>query len=135
MQVMVEISPGELIDKITILEIKREKLSDAGKVRNVETELDMLRPKGEALIGESAEVGDLWRDVKAINLELWDIEDRIRECEARQDFGATFIELARAVYFTNDRRAAVKRAINEALKSPLIEEKSYAPYGDAVPGA
>jgi hypothetical protein len=130
MQVTVEVSPGELIDKITILEIKREKFTDAAKIRNVETELALLEPKGKALLAEAEDVARLWREVKGVNLELWEIEDRIREHEARQDFGSRFVELARAVYFTNDRRSAIKRAINEVLHSPLMEEKSYAPYSD-----
>ena len=122
--VAVETAPGELIDKITILEIKAERMGDPEKVRNVRTELDTLaglgtgrfcRPRGCVAHGRAA----------SVNEALWDIEDEIRACERAGDFGPKFVELARSVYFNNDNRAAIKRKINVLLGSKLIEEKSY----------
>src|SRR5690349_5750319 len=121
----VPVSWGELLDKITILQIKAERLTDAAKRANVVTELTLLSDiAGPALKEAAAQTAEL----KAINAELWEIEDRIRDKEAACAFDAEFIELARSVYFTNDRRAAVKREINRALHSGLVEEKSYKPY-------
>ena len=125
----VPVSWGELLDKITILQIKAERMDDASKRANVVTELTLLSDiAGPALKEAAGLVGDL----KGINEALWDIEDKIRDKELAGAFDAEFIELARAVYFTNDRRAAVKRQINLALNSALVEEKSYKPY---APGA
>ena len=126
--ILVEIAPGELIDKITILEIKSERIADAGKVKNVRVELDVLAAARDAALAASAELTDLTAQLKQVNEALWDIEDAIRDCERGQDFGPKFIELARSVYHSNDRRAALKRQINELLGSKLIEEKSYAAY-------
>ena len=126
--VMVEISPGELIDKITILEIKTERMTDADKLANVRVELSVLSASRDAAIPPSAEMDRLTKALKGVNEELWVIEDDIRDCERAQDFGPKFIELARAVYHTNDRRAALKRDINVLLGSSLVEEKSYKPY-------
>jgi hypothetical protein len=128
LSITVEIAPGELIDKITILEIKTERMSDQAKLANVRIELDTLAKSRDAAIGKSAEMDRLSAELKKINEELWVIEDDIRDCERAKDFGTKFIELARAVYFTNDRRAQVKRQINELLGSRLVEEKSYAAY-------
>jgi len=127
MSVMVEVSWGELIDKHTILEIKSERMSDEAKVRNVRIEMEALAAS-RAQARRTPGVDALEAQLKAINEELWVIEDRIRDCERAKDFGPTFIELARAVYFTNDRRAAVKRQINDLLGSGIVEEKSYQPY-------
>lgn len=124
---MVEVSWGELIDKHTILEIKSERMSDEAKVRNVRIEMEALAAS-RAQARRTPGVDALEAQLKAINEELWVIEDRIRDCERAKDFGPTFIELARAVYFTNDRRAAVKRQINDLLGSGIVEEKSYQPY-------
>lgn len=125
---MAPVSWGELLDKITILQIKAERMNDAAKRANVVTELTLLSDiAGPALKEAAALVADL----KGINEALWDIEDKIRDKELAGAFDAEFIALARAVYFTNDRRAAVKREINRALNSALVEEKSYKPY---VPG-
>lgn len=124
----IEIAPGELIDKLTILEIKLERMTDPAKLANVRTEWDVLNDSLVKHTKPSEELTELTEDLKEINEELWEIEDDIRDCERAKDFGPTFIELARAVYMTNDRRAAVKRAINELLGSTLIEEKSYADY-------
>lgn len=126
--ILVEIAPGELIDKITILEIKSERMTDPAKLKNVRVELDVLAAARDRAIGPSAEMQRLTAALKTVNEALWVIEDDIRECERRQDFGAKFIELARAVYHQNDQRAAVKRNINELLGSRLVEEKSYAAY-------
>ncbi|MGQ9370069.1 DUF6165 family protein [Azospirillum sp. ST 5-10] len=126
--VRVDIAPGELLDKITILEIKLERIADPAKTRNVAVEHELLTRTADAALPKSAELSALVRRLKAINERLWVIEDDIRACERAKDFGETFIALARAVYHTNDERAAVKRAINTLLNSALVEEKSYAAY-------
>ncbi len=123
-----EISPGELIDKITILQIKLERLDDAAKIANVRSELETLAATCDAAVPASPELASLTAELKEINGRLWEIEDDIRDCERRQDFGPAFVELARGVYLTNDRRSRVKRLINELLGSRLVEEKSYAAY-------
>ncbi len=126
--VTVEISPGELIDKITILEIKLERIKDPGKVKNIRAEHDTLTGARDEAVPPSGELDRLTSDLKAVNVKLWRIEDDIRDCERSKDFGRTFVDLARAVYFSNDERSSVKRRINELLGSRLIEEKSYAAY-------
>lgn len=126
MQLMVEVSVGEVIDKITILEIKTQRIADPAKLANVRAELDSLNDTLAVVLTPSADLARLQAELFEINAALWDIEDEIRECEMRGDFGPTFVELARAVYVTNDKRAAVKKQINIALGSRLIEEKSYA---------
>lgn len=118
----VPVSVGEVIDKITILEIKAERITDPAKLQNVKNELDALRP----IEAEYDDIAFYKKRLKAINESLWDIEDAIRDKEREQSFGKEFIRLARAVYFTNDERAAVKKQINTAVGSDLIEEKSYA---------
>ncbi|MDQ2077158.1 DUF6165 family protein [Marinimicrobium sp. ABcell2] len=130
MLVEAPISLGELIDKITILEIKQVNISDPEKRRNVDHELNILDAKvGELLDAvEKATLQPLKAGLKSINEALWDIEDRIRDCERESDFGPTFIELARSVYFTNDKRAQAKKEINLTFGSELIEEKSYQDY-------
>ncbi len=128
MPIAVEIAAGELIDKITILEIKLERLEDAEKLGNVRLDHDALAAARDREIQPSAELAAFTAELKSLNEALWDIEDDIRDCERNEDFGARFIELARSVYITNDRRAAVKRKINELLGSHIVEEKSYAPY-------
>jgi len=124
----VPISPGELIDKITILEIKSERMSDPAKVANVRTELGMLQATWQGSPHSAHDIQKEWAELRRINQALWDIEDKIRDKERDQAFDAEFIELARAVYVTNDERAAVKRAINTKLGSRIVEEKSYAKY-------
>jgi hypothetical protein len=119
----VPVSWGDLIDKITILEIKAGRLTDAAALANVRRELAALAPHEPAA---DPRLPALRAALAEVNAALWDIEDRIREKEARSDFGADFVELARAVYRQNDRRAALKRQISLALGSDLIEEKSYA---------
>ena len=121
----VPISWGELVDKITILEIKAERIDDPKKLANVTRELWLLNRK---LSPVAQQVLRLKLRLKDVNTKLWDIEDEIRDCEREQDFGPRFVELARAVYVTNDQRADVKREINFALSSELVEEKSYRPY-------
>lgn len=123
----VPVSWGELIDKITILEIKSERMTDPAKLANVRRELQLLNER-LATAPASAAVARLRSDLKTVNTELWDIEDDIRDQERARDFGARFVDLARAVYRTNDRRAELKRAINDALGSAIQEEKSYAAY-------
>lgn len=126
--IAVQISPGELIDKITILEIKRERIRDEGKLHNVHAELRSLDASRHRALRPSQDLDRLTAELKAINESLWEIEDEIRNCERRGDFGQRFIELARSVYRSNDRRSAVKRQINQLLGSQLIEEKSYTSY-------
>lgn len=126
--IAVETSPGELIDKITILEIKAARIEDSGKLANIRRELDALSATRDRCIPPSAALDDLTGKLRAVNGQLWDIEDDIRECERAKDFGETFVGLARAVYFTNDERAVLKRAINDLLGAEIVEEKSYAAY-------
>ncbi|MDV6317767.1 DUF6165 family protein [Chromohalobacter sp. HP20-39] len=126
--IKVPLSFGEVMDKITILEIKSERMHDEEKIRNVRFELEALNRVWEHEIKASSDVEDLRAQLKVVNEELWVIEDDIRAQEAMQDFGARFISLARSVYFTNDRRAAIKKEINRILGSRFIEEKSYQDY-------
>ena len=126
--IKVPISPGEMLDKITILEIKQDRIDDANKVKNVTVELNALRKTQENAFEISGELSEKYNELKTINEQLWVIEDDIRDCERNNDFSDTFIQLARAVYVTNDERARVKREINVLLGSTLIEEKSYASY-------
>ncbi len=127
--VFVPVSFGELIDKMTILEIKLARIGDAGKRANVRRELDLLEQTWQRSPVSRIDIADLRAALHAVNLRLWQIEDDIRDKERAQCFDAGFIELARAVYFENDERARIKRAINERLGSTLVEEKSYADYG------
>lgn len=124
----VAVSVGELADKVTILEIKRERITDAAKVHNVETELNALRPVLAHWLNQSTDLPGQFRELKSINEALWEIEDALRECERYHDFGEHFVTLARSVYHTNDRRAALKLAINASVGSQLMEEKSYREY-------
>ena len=126
--VSVNVAPGELIDKITILEIKLERIEDEAKLANVRIEYETLNKARDAAIAQSPELDRLSVDLKSINEALWEIEDDIRDCERAKDFGDGFVKLARAVYVTNDKRMAVKRQINDLLGSSLVEEKSYAAY-------
>jgi hypothetical protein len=126
--IKVPVSFGEVLDKITILEIKSERIADAEKVRNVRLELDELTATWNEAVQDQAAIADLRKQLKAVNEELWEIEDDIRDQEAAQDFGPRFIELARAVYVTNDKRAAIKKEVNLALGSRFVEEKSYQDY-------
>lgn len=122
------VSYGELVDKLTILEIKSERIADSAKLANVCDELRLLTSLWGADPASATDIGPERGELKRINEALWDIEDEIRVKEREQSFDARFIELARSVYRTNDRRAAVKRAINLKLGSRLVEEKSYQDY-------
>jgi hypothetical protein len=124
-QIRAPIAIGELIDKIAILEIKAERISDQQKLRNVATELTMLRALKTNAGLDTAEMEPYAQELRSINATLWEIEDALRELEARQDFGPHFVKLARSVYQTNDRRAGVKLRINKAFGSEIVEEKSY----------
>ena len=124
----VPVSFGELIDKITILEIKSRQISDPAKLANVRNELDLLNATWANDAASQTDIGDERARLLAVNEALWDIEDRIRLKERAQAFDAEFVELARSVYVRNDERAAVKREINLKLGSQLVEEKSYQDY-------
>ncbi|MGH8055073.1 MAG: DUF6165 family protein [Stenotrophomonas sp.] len=123
--ILTPVSIGELIDKITILEIKAERITDAAKLANVRTELDGLWPLWLEQQTVRPTLGALKDQLKAINERMWDIQDRLRDKEAVQDFGAEFITLARGVYGTNGERVAVKNDINRVAGSALVEEKQY----------
>ncbi len=123
----VPVAWGELVDKITILEIKSERIADPAKLANVRAELHLLRERLGSVEADPA-VSRLHAALRQVNETLWRIEDDIRDCERDGDFGAKFVELARSVYRTNDRRAELKREINLALGSAILEEKSYKPY-------
>jgi hypothetical protein len=124
----VPISPGELLDKITILRIKAARMSDATKVANVRHELALLEQTWRESGAAAADLGTEEANLTRVNEALWVIEDDIRDEERAQRFEEKFIELARAVYITNDERAAIKKRINQALGSTIVEEKSYKPY-------
>ena len=124
----VEISWGELIDKITILEIKEQRLTSPAAVANVRKELAALNGAVSELKPAPAELGALKEDLKSINEALWDIDNRTRAREAAKAFDQQFVELTRSVYLNNDKRALIKRRINELLNSGLIEEKQYTSY-------
>jgi uncharacterized protein YukE len=124
----IPMSPGELLDKITILEIKSERMSDAAKLANVRTELDLLNKTWTESVSSDDTVKQLHQLLKSINEELWEIEDDIRDKEKVREFDERFIELARAVYYTNDKRAEAKKALNTHLGSTIVEEKSYQDY-------
>ena len=127
-EIKVPISPGELIDKITILQIKAARMTDAAKVANVRTELTLLEATWRESAYAASNIDAQWAALRSINEKLWDIEDDIRDKERARTFDQEFIDLARAVYVTNDERAAVKRDINTRLGSKIVEEKSYAKY-------
>ena len=126
--IRVPVSPGEVLDKITILEIKSERMTDPQKVANVRIELDLLQKTWAAAITEDDTIRDLHAQLKEINEALWEIEDDIRDKERAREFDERFIELARSVYFTNDRRSEVKKKLNLHLGSQIVEEKSYQDY-------
>lgn len=128
MQLQVPVSVGEVLDKITILQIKLAHISDANKRVNIQNELDALLPLVAGDVFTTLEMQGLMAELKSVNEALWDIEDDIREKEAAKSFDAEFIKLARAVYVTNDKRAEIKKQINLATGSALIEEKSYESY-------
>jgi len=125
MSIKVEVSLGEFLDKLTILEIKSERIQDPAKLANVRRQLDRLREAWRASNHETGPVSGALQDLKRVNEELWDIENRIRAKESEGAFDEEFIELARAVYRTNDRRAAISQELNRVLGSELMDEKSY----------
>tara|TARA_B100001093_G_C26569485_1_gene902323 strand:+ start:464 stop:856 length:393 start_codon:yes stop_codon:yes gene_type:complete len=125
--IKIDIGIGELVDKITILEIKRARIKSPEKLKNIEHELSLLN-NVKAQLMQTTESDLLEEALKQINEKLWDIEDSIRRCESKKQFDETFIELARAVYFTNDKRSDIKRQINQLQGSQIIEEKSYEDY-------
>ncbi len=127
-EILIPISPGELLDKITILQIKAERIADPVKVTNVKTELDMLSKVWSEAVEVDAEITALTTELKSVNQALWEIEDDIRDEERSRRFGERFIELARAVYVTNDERANAKKKVNLHLNSTIVEEKSYQDY-------
>lgn len=137
MHILIEAAPGELIDKITILEIKLEKITDEDKLRNIEHEYNImvnkLKNMQDSLNGNRqyklpTKLATLTQKLKAVNLRIWEIEDDIRECERQQQFDQDFVKLARGVYFNNDERCSIKREINNICGSEIIEEKSHKPY-------
>ena len=122
------IAPGELLDKLTILEIKLQKIKNEDTLKDIQYEFDVLTETKNTYIPSSDEVNELYASLKEVNLELWVIEDDIRDCEREKDFSETFIKLARSVYITNDKRASIKKDINRLLGSKIVEHKSYAAY-------
>lgn len=127
----IEVSNGEIIDKYTILEIKLSEIKDEKKLANIQHEYDVLTPDVKTIYAGAKDENHLKKlhnDLLEINKKLWKIEDDIRECERANDFGQTFIDLARAVYYTNDDRSDVKKEINIYTGSDLVEEKSYEDY-------
>src|SRR5579862_3270120 len=126
--ILVPVSPGELLDKITILRIKVARIMDVAKVANVRLELELLEKTWRDAGCVAFDVSREERALQKVNERLWDVEDLIRDKEAKQTFDREFIELARAVYVSNDERAAIKKRINLQLGSRLVEEKSYKPY-------
>ena len=127
-EIQVPISPGELLDKITILQIKSERIDDPAKLANVNTELEMLTRVWETSVEADDRIATLTARLKSINEALWEIEDDIRDEERNKRFGERFVELARAVYVTNDERAEAKKQVNLHLNSNIVEEKSYKDY-------
>ncbi|MAP04776.1 MAG: hypothetical protein CME48_07365 [Halieaceae bacterium] len=126
--IQIQVSAGELLDKITILEIKNERISDPKKLTNVRKELVSLEAENPFDLNNWTELSALLEELRMVNRNLWDIEDQIRSCENISDFGDTFVQLARSVYIQNDARADIKKRINILTKSNLTEEKSYTPY-------
>ncbi|HEY5776809.1 MAG TPA: DUF6165 family protein [Xanthomonadales bacterium] len=124
----VPVSPGEVLDKITILEIKSERIGDAGKLANVRRELELLQASWRRSVNEDETVRRIHDELKTINEALWEIEDDIRDKERAREFDQVFIELARSVYVTNDKRANAKKELNLYLGSEIVEEKSYQDY-------
>lgn len=128
MSIQVEVSIGEFLDKLTILQIKSEKIEEKRKLANVNKELETLLDIWQHSPYANSAIEQEVASLRAINEQLWEIEDDIRDKELKKEFDQRFIELARAVYVTNDKRAAIKKMINEKLGSGLVEEKSYADY-------
>ncbi len=121
----IEVSNGEIIDKLTIIQIKLERIKDKSKIRNLRKEYDFLKAASSSIFGED---DPLYKALYDINCDLWDIEDHIRSLERKKEFGDEFVSVARSVYIKNDRRSEIKREINLKTSSGLIEEKSYGKY-------
>ena len=126
--IQIPVSPGELLDKITILQIKAERIEDPSKVKNVKAELDLLLNIWAQTVTNDAEIEALTKELMSINKKLWIIEDDIRDEERNKKFGERFVELARSVYIVNDDRANAKKKVNLYLNSSIVEEKSYQDY-------
>lgn len=131
-RLLIEVSAGELLDKITILQIKSQRLKDQIALHHVRTELESLLHTWCACVPHSPELQQLTSSLRAVNETLWDVEDRIRACERDGDFGPTFVALARDIYRNNDRRAALKREVNNLLGSRIVEQKAYTQYARAA---
>jgi hypothetical protein len=127
-KILSEISPGELLDKISILEIKIEKVKDKNSLEEIKKEYKILKEIQTSSIEMRGKIKDLFQSVKNVNIKLWNIEDKLRICEKNKDFDKNFIELARSVYFANDERAELKSKINKILKSNIREIKQYDNY-------
>ena len=128
MTILIQVSPGELIDKMTILEVKLAHMSDPAKLANVRREHDMIKQTFRENVADTPALAKLIAELKATNLALWTVEDLIRDHEREGNFGESFVQLARSVYRINDERAAIKRRINVLLDSAIVEEKSYSHY-------
>jgi predicted nucleic acid-binding Zn-ribbon protein len=131
--IQIDISVGELIDKITILQIKSERISDDAKLKNINKELGVLQTQWSSSSYKNNDLDKNTNDLKKVNEKLWEIEDKIRIKESQQCFDNEFIELARSVYFINDERAELKRKLNSQTGSALVEEKSYSNYSADKP--
>ena len=127
-KILFEVSAGELLDKISILEIKLEKINDKNKQVELKKEYKILKENQNSTIKLEGETKDLFKSLKNVNLKLWDIEDKLRICEKNKDFGKEFIELARKVYLNNDKRSKIKSDINKTLDSNIVEIKQYDSY-------
>jgi hypothetical protein len=126
--ILIEVSPGELVDKLTILRIKAARLTEPAKLANVRRELALLETVAQSALPSSQRIDGLQRDLSHVNESLWQVEDDLRLCERNQEFGPHFIELARSVYRLNDQRSRLKRQLNDLLGSPLCEEKQLPTY-------
>ena len=127
-KILSEISAGELLDKISILEIKLEKIKDKASLEEINKEYKILKEVQNSSLEVTEKLKTLSKEIKEVNLNLWNIEDKIRICEKNKDFGQTFIELARSVYLNNDKRSKIKSEINKILESNIREIKQYANY-------
>tara|TARA_B100001123_G_C15275803_1_gene1012126 strand:- start:237 stop:638 length:402 start_codon:yes stop_codon:yes gene_type:complete len=127
-KILSEISAGELLDKISILEIKLEKINNKVSLNEIKKEYKILIEIRRSAVEFTDEIKDLFKSIKEVNLNLWNIEDKLRICEKNKDFGKDFVQLAREVYFNNDKRSKIKSKINEKLNSNIREIKHYADY-------
>ena len=127
-KIVTEISAGELLDKISILEIKLRKIKDKSNQEEIKKEYNILIKIQKSSIKLTDKIEDLFNEIKKVNLNLWEIEDKLRICEKKKDFGKDFIELARGVYFNNDKRSKIKSEMNKILGSNIKEVKQYVKY-------